>query len=202
MQRVLIAGAMAVAVFMIPFLCTWLGEASMQFESELKMTYLHLPGVENAIRAYRREYGVFPASLKDLLTTKHYRGPARSDPNGDILDGWGRPFAYSHSDDHFEVISLGRDGKPGGVGLDHDLSSDRNSIKQSFPTLRQFLFELPTQRFLGVCALAGLLAGVLTFQTVRSPKFSVLVLFKIALTFVGAAVVAMFISFLHIPTGH
>jgi general secretion pathway protein G len=40
-----------------------------------------------------------------------------------LSDPWGRPFVYRLADsaDGFEILSLGRDGKPGGTGEDADI---------------------------------------------------------------------------------
>jgi len=43
-----------------------------------------------------------------------------------IPDPWGHPYVYRApgSKSEFEILSYGRDGQPGGAGLDADISSE------------------------------------------------------------------------------
>lgn len=73
--------------------------------------------LDRALDSYKRDFGSFPLSLK-ALSTEHYL-------DQDVpADPWGRPYLY-HNDGRGrpEIMSLGRDGKPGGKGRDQDISS-------------------------------------------------------------------------------
>ncbi len=67
------------------------------------------------INIYASVHGELPKSLSLL--------PARSGYRNRILDGWGRPLLYGIDESGIITItSLGKDGKPGGIGEDADIS--------------------------------------------------------------------------------
>jgi hypothetical protein len=136
------------------------------------------------------------------------------------IDGWGRPLVYSVQGTTFTLLSYGRDGKPGGTGFDRDLEAGQViSRSQSDPvyenpyetpsyrpTLRQFVFELPSKGMIHSCVLSGFLASILTLYLVRSVPASrraiVICIVKIVMTILMTIIFASIIMQLHIPTGH
>jgi general secretion pathway protein G len=99
-------------------------------KSEVNAAKAQVDAVEKALDLYRLDTGRYPSTelgLKALVER-----PA-SEPkwNGPYLrkalpvDPWGRPYLYrapgAKSD--YDVISLGRDGQPGGSGEDADIGS-------------------------------------------------------------------------------
>jgi hypothetical protein len=64
-----------------------------------------------------------PKSLEEVRGALSLQAGFQWDEKGRPLDGWGRPFLYSTDGAKFVITSLGRDGKPGGLGLDCDLST-------------------------------------------------------------------------------
>lgn len=72
---------------------------------------LRLEGIARDLHRYTVEHGRFPDTLSQIESVA-----PRS-----IVDGWGRPFRYSVTDGFFSVCSYGRDGVPGGDGLDEDI---------------------------------------------------------------------------------
>jgi len=88
-----------------------------------------------ALDSYRLDNGYYPttqqglAALRTMPTTSpaphNWRGPylRRDVP----LDPWDRPYMYASPGEHnptsFDLISLGRDGRPGGEGDDADITS-------------------------------------------------------------------------------
>lgn len=89
-----------------------------------------LRGVENALKFYRLDNFAYPTSEQGLeaLVTKP------SDPNiknwkpGGYLDRmpkdpWGNPYLYLNPGQRAEIdiYTLGRDGRPGGEGIDADI---------------------------------------------------------------------------------
>jgi hypothetical protein len=74
--------------------------------------------IANACDDYKTFNGRWPKSLSELQT-----GPP-SCASASWTDGWGRTVIfvpYSHALGYGKVISYGRDGKPGGIGLDGDI---------------------------------------------------------------------------------
>jgi hypothetical protein len=137
-----------------------------------------------AVEAYRRERRAFPKGLKAL-------GPhgVLVDRNGTPTDYWYHPLHYSTDGKRYEITSYGADGRPGGAGLDCDLSSrdlargrrtkaglwGTRSPLQATPTFRQFLTYPPnpmggsTRVALLVSALAGAVVSALAFRELGKP---------------------------------
>jgi general secretion pathway protein G len=87
-----------------------------------------------ALKMYRLDNGGYPTTdqglkaLAERPTTPPI--PAAWSPEGYLpevpVDPWGNPYVYTAvGTGGFELKSLGRDGKPGGEGLDADLSAGR-----------------------------------------------------------------------------
>lgn len=88
-----------------------------------------------ALDAYRLDNDYYPTTGQGLealvsrpsgdQSARNWRGPYLR--KGVPLDGWKRPFAYvspgQANPSGFDLLSLGRDGRPGGVGEDADLKS-------------------------------------------------------------------------------
>lgn len=130
------------------------------FWSEHKATQLTLRAIDQAIAEYRQQGHQLPASLTELGPPDLLR--PYLDQRGRIVDGWGQPFGYSVRGEHYLLLSYGRDGKPGGMGLDYDLS-DRNRLPpEGAPTLCQFVLDRPTG---GVLLTAGMV-GIVTVLSV------------------------------------
>jgi general secretion pathway protein G len=88
-----------------------------------------------ALDAYRLDNDYYPATAQGLDAlrgqplgdppARNWRGPylRKSIP----LDPWGRPYVYTSpgvvNHDSYDLLSLGRDGQPGGTGEDADLTS-------------------------------------------------------------------------------
>ena len=87
--------------------------------------------IRKALSDFTREHGHYPNSLKDLPEFKD-RKP---------VDRWRRPYYYHSTEKGFQLLSLGRDGKPGGLGLDADIDSEGENNIRVEPTFFQFLWE-------------------------------------------------------------
>ena len=99
-------------------------------KSEVKTTRAQIVGFEKALEQYRVDVGVYPTTQQGLAAL--IAKPANVDKwDGPYLgktvplDPWGRPYVYKSPGDHGEVdlMSLGRDGRPGGEGLDADVTN-------------------------------------------------------------------------------
>lgn len=99
-------------------------------KSEVKAARAQLDAFDKALSTYRLDTGHFPSTeqgLKALVErpadeTK-WSGPylAKALP----ADPWGKPYAYRRPGDvthEFDIVTLGRDGQPGGTDLDADIS--------------------------------------------------------------------------------
>ena len=94
-----------------------------------------------ALNAYRLDNDVYPAADQGLeaLRTMPASGDAPRDWKGPYLarlvplDPWGRPYVYlspgRENPTSFDLYTLGRDGKVGGVGEDADVTSWGGSVR-------------------------------------------------------------------------
>lgn len=97
-------------------------------KSEVKTARAQLVALEKALDHYRLDTGHYPAADQGLAALNARPGnEVRWD--GPYLDGavppdpWGNAFVYTVPgvDREYDLHSLGRDGRPGGEGLDADL---------------------------------------------------------------------------------
>ena len=97
-------------------------------KSEVQVARAQIDALEKALDQYRLDTSRYPSTEQglDALTTKpaaetRWQGPylKRSAP----VDPWGRPYVYRApgTKGEFELLSYGRDGKPGGAGEDADI---------------------------------------------------------------------------------
>jgi hypothetical protein len=131
--------------------------------------------------------------------------------DGAWVDGWGRPFVTTLDANKLRVTSYGRDGKPGGVGLDHDLTTDEPEPEGCMMTFRQFISHKPAKPVREWCLKlsAGLFAcvSIMVFSVVfAAPRLSqkdkskaVGGAISVAVIVVAAAFVGGVISILHVP---
>lgn len=99
-------------------------------------TVVELKNIAIASQLYFQEYGRWPTSFGDFTNNPQkiifmeFEEPL-------VLDGWKRPILYRPYDTNLgygSVISLGKDGKPGGTGSDADLEIQFN-VKNEEPKL-------------------------------------------------------------------
>ncbi len=105
---------------LILVLSVWIRIARVRYANSIKpyTSYDHQLFIAKGCDQYKEQYGKWPASFEELATFRI----DLSDPW--TRDGWGREFLlipYDVSKGYGSLISYGRDGKPGGSGLDHDL---------------------------------------------------------------------------------
>ena len=99
-------------------------------KSEVKVTRAQLDSFEKALGAYRLDVGHYPTTEQGLkaLTDRPSEEPKWSGPylsKSVPPDPWGHSYVYRNPGDaghDFELRSLGKDGQPGGTGLDADIS--------------------------------------------------------------------------------
>jgi len=179
--------------------------------------------LRQAIETYRREKHVLPKALSDLP-----QAWVRHDVNGAPVDSWHRLLHYWTDGTRYRIFSYGRDGKPGGVGLDYDLSSDdlgqgrvagsggavvKSLPEEARPTFGQFVTDRGEYGGSGsgismflTCILTGAAASLLAWRSIRRGarlhwNRGLLVL-KLGVTVLATLVIGLFITGLHIPSGH
>lgn len=99
-------------------------------KSEAKAARVQLDALEKALGAYRLDVGRYPSTTQGLkaLNERPSEEPKWSGPylsKAVPSDPWGRPYVFRSPGDaghDFELMSLGKDGQPGGTGLDADIS--------------------------------------------------------------------------------
>ncbi len=65
-----------------------------------------LKNVQLALELYKREFGLYPETLDELLMKKNIT------ERSIIEDAWGRTYHYVKIGDTYELFSTGRDGRP------------------------------------------------------------------------------------------
>ena len=191
--RVVISTTVRALVAAIGVVVAWRDVGNMdQVRSEQRATRQAIHDIERAVQRLREANKALPQSLEEL------RGPGgeyllqfKRDAQGKPLDGWGRPFLYSVEGGEYVVTSLGRDGQPGGIGLDCDLSNLKEWPKEAAPTLWQVLTHPSMHGIVRVCLACGVLAFLLSLaaidpSTIRSQGILPLAL-TIGLTIFGAS---------------
>jgi general secretion pathway protein G len=98
--------------------------------SEVRSAQAQVAALRNALDAYRLDMGNYPTTEQGLaaLSTRpqnaaRWNGPylQRAVPP----DPWGRPYQYRSPGEHgeFDLLSLGKDGQPGGSAEAADITS-------------------------------------------------------------------------------
>ncbi len=141
--------------------------------------------------------------LRQILEDYHFT----VSEDGIPLDGWGHPFLYSVKEGHPIITSYGRDGRPGGLGFDHDLSSDDKFLpRENAPTFVQFLLHRSARGVLLACLMCGVLSLLISLLTVNPPALQgwgiLSLIIKLVLTTLAALFVAFILSILEIPNYH
>lgn len=114
-----------IAAVLTPGLMTQLSRA------RAKSAQLQLDTVASSVELFRSDVGRYPSAQEGLAALVQepqgvptWTGPYVKDPRS-LNDPWGNPLLYSLDADgkHYHVVSLGADGKPGGSGVDRDLTA-------------------------------------------------------------------------------
>jgi general secretion pathway protein G len=99
-------------------------------KAEIKATRAQINALGKALDQYRLDIGHYPNTQQGLnaLITKPGGEPKWAGPylTKEVpLDPWSKPYVYKSPGEHgdFDLISYGRDGRPGGSGEDADIVS-------------------------------------------------------------------------------
>ena len=101
------------------------GKVMQNFQNgEYKAGVAGVHSLEMKVQAYELDNGSPPQSLNDLITrpgnASNWNGPYAKE--SDLKDPFQHPYFYKAPGDHgdFDVIFYGKDGQPGGDGLNKD----------------------------------------------------------------------------------
>ncbi len=99
-------------------------------KSEVKAAKAQIDGLQKALDQYRLDVGHYPSSEQGLqsLVTKPGDEPKWAGPylsKALPKDPWGHDYQYKQPGEHgeYDLLSFGKDGRPGGEGEDADLVS-------------------------------------------------------------------------------
>ena len=105
-------------------------------EARVTVASADIRTVSAALKMYRLDNGDYPTTAQGLsaLAEKPTTSPLpRTWPQDGYLaevpkDPWGRPYVYRSPGEAggFELYSLGKDGKPGGEGVDGDIGAPKS----------------------------------------------------------------------------
>jgi hypothetical protein len=205
--RVAISTSVGILVAAIACLAAWRSIGWMpNVRPEQASTRQLLELMEPLIEAYCTETKTVPQSWVELRHTME-RYSFTCNENGIPLDAWGHRFLYSVKEGHPVVTSYGRDGKPGGVGFDCDLSSDDKPLPpENMPTFSQFLLHPATKGIVSACLACGLLAFLVSFVNIVPPSRHGWDIPSLVVTLALTALAALFVAFLmsiaEIPNYH
>jgi general secretion pathway protein G len=213
--RVAVSIVVATVVAVTVLLVGWRSIGSyFRFRMEQAQTLRTLRDFNLALAEYQRLHNAPPQSQGEFTSFVKERGyDGYRDDNDVPLDGWRRPFAYSVKDGKPLIVSYGRDGKPGGVGLDNDLSNedlppvdDDRLPEKVRPTFSQFFVDASARRLEFNCLISGLLAFWLSMSLIKTVTLNgrdiALLLLKLAFTIGGTLVTAAVISLSDLPNPH
>ena len=101
------------------------GRVMQNFQSgQYKAGVAGVKSLEMKVQAYNLDNGGNPQSLNDLVArpgnASNWNGPYAKE--SDLKDPFGHPYTYKAPGDHgdFDIVFLGKDGAPGGDGLNKD----------------------------------------------------------------------------------
>jgi len=102
-------------------------------EAKITTARVQIQSFETALRLFYLDNGFFPSTDQGLTALVEKPGEAKNWKEGGYLekgsvpnDPWGNDFVYrspGQENREYEIISLGRDGKEGGTGIDADIKS-------------------------------------------------------------------------------
>ena len=101
-------------------------------DAQITKAKAEIANIENALKFYRLDNFAYPSSEQGLeaLVTKPADPNIRNWKQGGYLpslpsDPWGNPYLYLNpgNNGEIDVYTLGRDGRPGGEGIDTDIGN-------------------------------------------------------------------------------
>lgn len=206
LPRIACALAAGAAVTVAAVLCAWLQlRGARQFRDPPYHEEAALEQLQALVDDYQKATGELPAHLADTLKGDNTFRIVEPDH---VADYSGAIYLYRRTNAGYELLSLGADGRPGGVGLDADFYNDGHFAASPRITLRQFATAKATSSVRFFSVLAGVVVGFacLRFNFVElgrdQPAPRLVLWTEVFVTTAMAAVAAFFMSVIHIPSGH
>ncbi|MBZ2206849.1 type II secretion system major pseudopilin GspG [Massilia soli] len=122
-----------VVIVIIGLLAAYVGPKyfSQLGKSEVTIAKAQIEAFEKSLDTYRLDVGRYPSTEEGMAALMAAPPAAGIKWNGPYLkkgvpqDPWGQPYQYRSpgSKGEYEIVSLGRDGQPGGTGDNADISS-------------------------------------------------------------------------------
>ena len=122
-----------VVIVIIGLLAAYVGPKyfSQLGKSEVTIAKAQIEAFEKSLDTYRLDVGRYPSTEEGMAALMAAPPTAGIKWNGPYLkkgvpqDPWGQPYQYRSpgSKGEYEIVSLGRDGQPGGTGDNADISS-------------------------------------------------------------------------------
>lgn len=218
--RIFLSFLAAMSAFVISLLAVWDQSPNTLMNNQTIEAWSSRLFRDLENQAYNGEWTTPPKSLEELSVQyegyKFRNSWSRMVRDGVLVDGWGRPYIFESDETTFTLITLGRDGLPGGTGFDRDrsvwnfrdsqLDYNTDFVNPPKPTLRQFLFELPTKGMIASCMLSGLITFLAALVIIRPKYLSAHNIPALLINIIGLSLVtvifALLIMQLHIPSGH
>lgn len=123
-----------VVIVIIGLLAAYVGPKyfSQLGKSEVTVAKAQIDAFDKSLDTYRLDVGRYPSAEEGLNALMAAPPSAGAKWNGPYLkkgvpqDPWGRPYQYRSpgSKGEYEILSLGKDGQPGGAGDNADISSN------------------------------------------------------------------------------
>lgn len=126
-ELLVVLGILAlIASLAAPQVLRYLGTAKVE------ATRMQIGNLESALELYHLDNGSYPPKEPGLMTlieappqAARWNGPYIKKGAGALKDPWGNSYIYRplEGKNGFEIVSLGRDGLPGGEGEDQDIKN-------------------------------------------------------------------------------
>lgn len=205
----LIVGA---TVALLTFHAGWMEASSSPLWGSRNATVQTLGRIHSLLEIHEEQGEAAPASIQELQTLWRWTSQSESELPQD--DGWGLPLLFEFTGSEVDVVSLGRDGEPGGTSSSYDLRLSELADDYQFPyrwypnpaeaclSPFDFVFEGYADEVILWAMFSGLGAFLLSFYLLRFEGN--LALFSVIMVWIFAAMLASFLALLHVPvvTGH
>lgn len=98
-------------------------------KAAMKTASIMISKLESAINEFYNDCDQLPDSLEQLTSAPSSDvceswGPTAYVKEKELLDPWKNEFVYEQTSDGFKIVSLGKDGAPGGEGFDADIDNE------------------------------------------------------------------------------
>lgn len=101
-------------------------------DAQITKAHAEISNIGSALKFYRLDNFAYPSTeqgIEALVTKPNDPNVKNWNPGGYLerlpKDPWGNPYLYLHpgNNGEFDIYTLGRDGRPGGDGMDADIGN-------------------------------------------------------------------------------